>query len=155
METELSNSTENDTNENVVVSQIENSTMVKQTPSAKRKIVTTNKDTHSEERLQILKKIAERTVPQQDADENDLFFASMAKIVKKLPELTQAKLRMQIGTLVGNAELQHLSMSNPEEYRQSTSSSSTYENYDVFSPLAPSATTNEETINPRHYTNLY
>lgn len=43
--------------------------------------------THSEERLQLLKQIAERnlTPAQNELDETDLFFNPMAKIIKKLP----------------------------------------------------------------------
>ncbi|XP_063832100.1 uncharacterized protein LOC135081298 [Ostrinia nubilalis] len=46
-----------------------------------------------------------RITNSNEPDENDLFFSSMAKIVKKLSRYEQAQLRMQIGTLVGNAEL--------------------------------------------------
>lgn len=46
-----------------------------------------------------------------DDDENDLFFKSMAKIVKKLPQYDQAQLRVRIGSLVGNAEIQCFSKS--------------------------------------------
>jgi len=61
--------------------------------------------THSEERLKLLKQIAERnsTPAQNELDETDLFFNSMAKIVKKLPRYEQVQLRMQISSLVGNA----------------------------------------------------
>ena len=64
----------------------------------------------SDERLQLLKKIAERqpTPAVAEKDETELFFCSMAKIVKKLPPYDQAQLRMHIGTLVGNAELKYL-----------------------------------------------
>jgi len=65
--------------------------------------------THSEERLQLLKQIAERnSTPANELDEFDLFFNSMAKIVKKLPRYEQVQLRMQISSLVGNAELKSI-----------------------------------------------
>lgn len=66
--------------------------------------------THSEERLLILKQIAERnsTPAQNELDETDHFFSSMAKIVKKLPRYDQVQLRMQISSLVGNAELKSI-----------------------------------------------
>ncbi|XP_063386298.1 uncharacterized protein LOC134672333 [Cydia fagiglandana] len=41
-------------------------------------------------------------------DETDHFFASMAKIAKKLPRRDQVMLRMQIATMVGNAELKQM-----------------------------------------------
>lgn len=37
-----------------------------------------------------------------------IFFASMAKIAKKLPRRDQVMLRMQIATMVGNAELKQM-----------------------------------------------
>ncbi|XP_041972447.1 uncharacterized protein LOC121728349 [Aricia agestis] len=46
---------------------------------------------------------------QDEIDENDLFFGSMAKIVKKLPPYEQVQLRLQIGSLVGNAQLRQIS----------------------------------------------
>ncbi|GFW90580.1 hypothetical protein TNCV_566181 [Trichonephila clavipes] len=54
--------------------------------------------THSEERLKLLKQIAERKVaPQNEPDEADLFFfGSMAKIYKRFPRKEQAELRIQI-----------------------------------------------------------
>ncbi|XP_073952108.1 uncharacterized protein [Choristoneura fumiferana] len=52
--------------------------------------------------------------PTDGLDETDLFFSSMAKIVKKLSRYEQAKLRMQIGSLVGNAELRHISNNSPQ-----------------------------------------
>lgn len=65
--------------------------------------------THSEERLQLLKQIAERnSTSANELDEIDLFFNSMAKIVKKLPRYEQVQLRMQISSLVGNAELKSI-----------------------------------------------
>lgn len=65
--------------------------------------------THSEEQLQLLKQIAERnSTPANELDEIDLFFNSMAKIVKKLPRYEQVQLRMQISSLVGNVELKSI-----------------------------------------------
>ncbi|KAL4152656.1 hypothetical protein QTP88_000489 [Uroleucon formosanum] len=66
--------------------------------------------THSEERLHLLKQIAERnsTPVQNELDETDLFFNSMAKIVKKLPRYEQLQLRMQISSLVRNTELKSI-----------------------------------------------
>lgn len=82
--------------------------------------------THSEERLKILKQIAERnsTPAQNELDETDLFFNSMAKIVKKLPRYEQAQLRMQISSLVGNAELKSI-LSDSKQTGSSTRPSST------------------------------
>lgn len=68
------------------------------------------KISHSEERLELLKKIAERNNNSKDTlDETDHFFMSMSKIVKKLSPYKRAEIRMQISTLVGNAELEHVS----------------------------------------------
>lgn len=65
----------------------------------------------NKERLNLLKQIVNRKPsPQNELDETDLFFSSMAKIVKKLPRYEQAQLRMQIGSLVGNAELRYISI---------------------------------------------
>lgn len=44
---------------------------------------------------------------QQLHDETDLFFGSMAQCVKKLPPSERAKLRMQIGAMVGAAEIEY------------------------------------------------
>ncbi|KAJ8937879.1 hypothetical protein NQ318_021104 [Aromia moschata] len=101
-----------------------------QTPPVKSKY--TPKCTHSEERLRLLKQIAgmrtdsdttSRYRSLRKEDENDLFFASMAQIVKKLPKASQARLRMNIANLVGNAEIEHLSMT-PPEYRPSSAANS-------------------------------
>ncbi|GFT15997.1 uncharacterized protein TNCV_3315561 [Trichonephila clavipes] len=71
------------------------------TPPPKKK-----KLTHSEERFKLLKQIAERKVaPQNEQDEADLFFGSMAKIYKRFPRKEQAELRIQITNLISNAEL--------------------------------------------------
>ncbi|GFU51350.1 uncharacterized protein TNCV_1064231 [Trichonephila clavipes] len=71
------------------------------TPPPKKK-----KLTHSEERFKLLKQIAERKVaPQNEQDETDLFFGSMAKIYKRFPRKEQAELRIQITNLISNAEL--------------------------------------------------
>ncbi|RVE51288.1 hypothetical protein evm_004092 [Chilo suppressalis] len=62
-----------------------------------------NYNAHGQEGLGLLEDST-----QNGLHENDLFFAAMAKIVKKLPPYEQIQLRMQIGSLVGNAELRHL-----------------------------------------------
>lgn len=81
--------------------------------------------THSEERLQLLKQIAERnSTPANELDEIDLFFNSMAKIVKKLPRYEQVQLRMQISSLVGNAELKSI-LGDSRQTNSSTGPSST------------------------------
>ncbi|CAF4956656.1 unnamed protein product [Pieris macdunnoughi] len=82
--------------------------------------------THSEERLQILKQITKRnsTPAQNELDETDLFFNSIAKIVKKLPRYEQVQLRMQISSLVGNAELESI-LNDSRQTDSSTSPSST------------------------------
>ncbi|XP_053621174.1 uncharacterized protein LOC128681372 [Plodia interpunctella] len=43
-----------------------------------------------------------------EMDETDLYFYSMSRIIKKLPKHEQVHLRMQIGALVGEAELRCL-----------------------------------------------
>jgi hypothetical protein len=67
----------------------------------------------AEGRLQLLQDIARRSqrVPESQ-DETDLYFASMAKIVKKLPLQEQVMLRLEIGNLIGNAELAFYSQNN-------------------------------------------
>jgi hypothetical protein len=67
----------------------------------------------AEGRLQLLQDIARRSqrVPEPQ-DETDLYFASMAKIVKKLPLQEQVMLRLEIGNLIGNAELAFYSQNN-------------------------------------------
>ena len=54
---------------------------------------------------------------QDQFDETDHFFMSVANIVKKLPRYEQAKLIMQISTLI--TELQHVL--NQNEYSDSMS----------------------------------
>jgi len=100
------------------------------------------KSTHSEERLQLLKQIAERnSIPaQNELDETDLFFNSMAKIVKKLPRYEQVQLRMQISSLVGNAELKSI-LSDSRQTGSSTRPSLTMSSETVPSP-ATSGTSN-------------
>lgn len=71
------------------------------------------KCSHSNERLQLLKKISEHDPviipPIHDQwDENDHVFMSMSKIVKKFPSYKQAQIRLQISQLIGNAELEGL-----------------------------------------------
>lgn len=81
---------------------------------------------NSEERLKLLKKIAERR-NNEEQDGTDLFFASMAQMVKKLPETEQIHLRLQIGTMVGNAQLRYLQQ---KDHSRSTSAcSGTSSNY--------------------------
>nr|CAI5868532.1 unnamed protein product [Callosobruchus analis] len=98
----------------------------------KRKCTTTS--TSADERLQILKQIAakqdEKKMKQDD--ENDLFFAAMAKITKKLPKVVQAKLRMDIGNLVGNAEIEHISVLPSHEYGHGPSSGRSSTSYSTF-----------------------
>lgn len=102
---------------------------------------------HSQERLNLLKQIANRNATQSGLDENDLFFGSMAKIVKKLPPYEQIQLKLQIGTLVGNAELRQISNNSPQDSdlspRPSTSNSDYYANF-VPSPEDTSLITVDE-----------
>lgn len=58
---------------------------------------------------------------QNESDETDLFFQSMAKIVKKLPRYEQAHLRLQIGSLIGNAELSYISSNLAQNKKPLTS----------------------------------
>lgn len=95
---------------------------------------------HAQERLNLLKQIANRNSTQNVLDETDLFFSTMAKIVKKLPRYEQAQLRMQIGLLVGNAELRHISNNSPQRSpRPSTNDSDYYENF-VHTPMSTTTT---------------
>ena len=73
------------------------------------------KTSRAEERLNLLKEIAKRKDSRSDKelDETDLFFCSMAKIVKKLPLHEQINLRMEISSLVGNAELRSIKDLSP------------------------------------------
>ena len=73
------------------------------------------KTSYSEERLHLLKQIAKRNSVsfQENLDETDHFFLSMAKIVKKLDRVDQVTLRMEIATLIGNAELKNISNEEP------------------------------------------
>lgn len=48
----------------------------------------------------------------------------MAKITKKLPEVVRARLRMEIGNLVGNAEIEHLSTLPSADYERGPSAGS-------------------------------
>ncbi|VVC96973.1 unnamed protein product [Leptidea sinapis] len=86
------------------------------------------KYSQNQERFNVLKHLIANRKPSTQNDvlnETDLFFSSMAKIVKKLPRYEQAQLRMQIGELVGNAELRysHRFNFNCASPRPSTSSS--------------------------------
>lgn len=49
------------------------------------------------------------SVQNNELDNVDLFFASLAKTVKKLPQYEQARLKMSIGNLVFQAELNYTS----------------------------------------------
>ncbi|CAG4961078.1 unnamed protein product [Colias eurytheme] len=69
---------------------------------------------HSQERLNLFKQIAYRNSTQSGLDENNLFFGLMAKIVKKLPPYEQVQLRLQLWSLVDNAELRQISNNSPE-----------------------------------------
>ncbi|GFT55777.1 uncharacterized protein NPIL_594031 [Nephila pilipes] len=95
---------------------------------------------HSEERLQSQnERVQWKAAPHQnEMDEVDLYFKAMAKVVKRLPLYEQAQLRMQISTLIGNAELRALSgetgqytsarrCSTPLNYRVSDESSNVSE----------------------------
>ncbi|KAL1487835.1 hypothetical protein ABEB36_015485 [Hypothenemus hampei] len=76
------------------------------TPSSNKRKHKCNK--LAEERLKILRQLAERQQRPhivKELDANDHFFASITEIVKKLPVKEQAKIRVQIGTIVGNAEI--------------------------------------------------
>lgn len=120
--------------------------IVKTPRVTKRKCITTS--TSSDERLKILKQIAEKQDLKnlEKQDENDLFFASMAKISKQLSKVVQARLRMQIGNLVGNAEIEHLSLLASPNYGNgpssagSSTSNSTFVTDDFVTPMGPSAT---------------
>ncbi|CAG9772204.1 unnamed protein product [Ceutorhynchus assimilis] len=70
----------------------------------------------------------------EEQDETDLFFASMAKSVKKLPEKERVYVRLEIGSIVGNAELRHLEHQNYNDcsrltFPASNSSSNLTSNY--------------------------
>nr|CAI5833580.1 unnamed protein product [Callosobruchus analis] len=100
----------------------------------KRKYTTTS--TSADERLQILKQIAakkDEKKMEQD-DENDLFFAAMVKITKKLPKVV----RMDIGNLVGNAEIEHISVLPSHEYGHGPSSGRSSTSYSTPTEASPS-----------------
>ncbi|XP_050302757.1 uncharacterized protein LOC126740673 [Anthonomus grandis grandis] len=124
----------------------ENGAETEKTPKVtKRKCSTTY--TPADERLKILRQIAERQDQNkmEKQDENDLFFASIAKITSKLPKIVQARLRMQIGNLVGNAEIEHLSPLPSADYGRgplsagSSTSYSTFVSDDSVTPIGASA----------------
>jgi hypothetical protein len=81
------------------------------------KIKKRKKMSHPEGRLELLKSVAQReSAPiHEELDETDLFFSSMARIVKKLPRIEQAQLRMQISSLISNAEIKSLSKEPPNQ----------------------------------------
>uniref|UniRef100_A0A6P7FTP1 Uncharacterized protein LOC114333893 n=1 Tax=Diabrotica virgifera virgifera TaxID=50390 RepID=A0A6P7FTP1_DIAVI len=65
------------------------------------------------EMVQIMKKNAENYMKRYDNDVNnldevDMFYLSMAKTVKKLPPLEQAKIRMTLCQLVSEAEIRKI-----------------------------------------------
>ena len=101
------------------------------------------RSSQSEERLQLLKQIAQRneTSIRNQLDETDHFFMSMAKIVKKLPRYEQAQLRMKISTLVGNAELQYLSREYIDQTSRATSSCHSDVLEDMLSPASTASPT--------------
>lgn len=75
--------------------------------------------TNVDERLKLLKQLQRQHHGRnriEQKDETDLFFASMAECVKKLPPAERAKLRMQIGTIVGTAEIEHYRNKNDCEH---------------------------------------
>ncbi|KAF5302420.1 hypothetical protein FQR65_LT08508 [Abscondita terminalis] len=115
--------------------------------TTKRKATTTS--AFADERLKILKQIAERQDKKnmEKQDENDLFFESMSKITKKLPKVVQAKLRMEIGNLVGNAEIEYLTQLPSPDYGRGPSSAGSFTSYSatvsedsVITPMAAPAT---------------
>ncbi|KAK9738865.1 hypothetical protein QE152_g9458 [Popillia japonica] len=68
-------------------------------------------------RLQLLQDIARRSHHvSEPQDQTDLFFASIAKIVKKLPPQEQIRLRLEVGTLIWNAELAFYNQTNRNIY---------------------------------------
>ena len=96
------------------------------------------KTLQADERLNLLK-VTKRNDNRSDKelDETDLFFSSMAKIVKKLPLHEQINLRMDISSLVGNAELRsiaHLSSGSNDSSRP-VSAQSTCDPIALLSPL--------------------
>lgn len=91
-------------------------TVLTETPKAKKRKNTS----FANERLLLLKQIAERqntpqTSNKEEHDETDDFFASMAKIVKKMPSIERAHLRMEVGQLIGKAELRYLNQQKNAE----------------------------------------
>lgn len=107
-------------------------------PQAKKRKLSSN----SEQRLNLLKQIAEKPPRplSEEKDETELFFEAMAKIVKKLPHSDRIHLRLQIGTLIGNAELKNLPSYNDYSRPASaaTCTSYSYQDQDVYSPTASS-----------------
>lgn len=106
-------------------------------------------NSHAQERLNLLKQIVnKKPSPQIELDETDLFFSSMAKIVKKLPRYEQAQIRMQIGALVGNAELRHISVDSPliSVSPRSGTSGSDYSETAIPSPVPTISINDQEQI---------
>lgn len=99
--------------------------------------------THSEERLQLPQLTQPKETPaQNELDETDLFFNSIAKIVKKLSRYEQVQLRMQISSLVGNAELR--SISNESRQTNPGSKPSTSYPETMISPTTKNEPLNDE-----------
>lgn len=79
--------------------------------------------------VQIMKQNASRRMSRyeesksKDLDETDLFYLSMAKTVKRLPALEQAKIRMTLCKLVSEAEIRNIER-NYGEYSSSSIESS-------------------------------
>ncbi|KAB0800405.1 hypothetical protein PPYR_06145 [Photinus pyralis] len=68
----------------------------------------------ADEMVSIMKKNAEQRMKKADAkensklDESDMFYLSMSKNAKKLPEMDQAWIRLEICKLVSEAQMRHL-----------------------------------------------
>lgn len=104
----------NDNNKEDIKNDEDINKMLKENGNMKSNLKRKN-NSHAQERLNLLKQIANRKPsPQIELDETDLIFSSMAKIFKKLPRYEQVQLRMQIGSLIGNAELRHISIDSPQ-----------------------------------------
>ncbi|GBP51857.1 hypothetical protein EVAR_88562_1 [Eumeta japonica] len=104
---------------------------------------------HGQECLNLLTQIANRNYTQSGLDENDFFFGLMTKIEKKLPPYEQVQLRLQIRSLVGNAELRQISNNSPQDSalspRPSTSNNKYYANL-VPSPMSTTTTTSSTSV---------
>jgi hypothetical protein len=70
------------------------------------------KCTPAEEMVQIMKQNAELRKSkilkkQADLDDSDMFYLSMSKAAKTLPEIAQASVRMEVSKLVSEAQIRH------------------------------------------------